>query len=134
MESSLFEELGGEPALRAIIDRFVERVVADTMIGFFFARVSKDRLKQFEYEFAAAHLGADIVYSGRPLRDAHQKHAIMGGQFRRRLTILEQTLREFEVPEHIVKHWIGHTLALEDQITPDRAGACNPRQETRRDD
>jgi hypothetical protein len=97
------------------------------MIGFHFARVNKDRLKRLEYEFAAQHLGADISYSGRPIAEAHQKHAIMGGQFRRRLTLLRETLLEFRVPPHIVDHWVAHTLHLEQQVTPDRAGACNPR-------
>lgn len=126
MKGTLFEQLGGEPVLRAIIDRFVDRVYADTMIGFFFARVKKSRLKQLEYEFAAQHLGADIAYSGRPLGEAHKKHAIMGGQFRRRLTLLEQTLEEFNVAQPIIDHWVNHTLTLEAQITPDRGGECNP--------
>lgn len=125
MPVTMFDELGGEPVLRAIIDRFIDRVVADTMIGFLFSRVSVERLKRMEYEFAAQHLGADVVYSGRPIAEAHKKHRIMGGQFRRRLTILRETLEEFAVPRHIVDHWIAHTLALESQVTPDREGACN---------
>ena len=39
---SHFDEIGGEPVLRAIIDDFVERVFGDTMIGFLFARASKN--------------------------------------------------------------------------------------------
>lgn len=133
MSASLFEQLGGEPVLRAIIDRFVDRVVADTMIGFFFARVNKERLKQMEYEFAAEHLGANVVYSGRPLQQAHQRHAIMGGQFRRRLVILKETLAEFGVPENIVEHWVAHTLALESSVTPDPDGRCIARPEGSRE-
>ncbi|HEY6724192.1 MAG TPA: group 1 truncated hemoglobin [Polyangiaceae bacterium] len=129
MSASLFDQLGGEPVLRAIIDRFVDRVMADTMIGFFFARVNKDRLKQLEYEFAAQHLGANVVYSGRPLQQAHQRHAIMGGQFRRRLVILKETLAEFGVPENITEHWVAHTLALESSVTPDPDGRCIARPE-----
>ena len=124
MTPTLFDELGGEPVLTAIVDRFVERVFADKMIGFFFARVSKARLKQLEYEFAARHLGANIPYTGRPIPEAHQKHRIMGGQFRRRLTILKETLADFGVAERIVDHWVQHTLSLEAQVTPDTDGAC----------
>lgn len=124
MQATLFDQLGGEPVLRAIIDRFVDRVVSDTMIGFFFARVNEGRLKQMEYEFAAEHLGANVTYSGRPIQQAHQRHAIMGGQFRRRLVILKETLAEFRVPENIVEHWVAHTLALESSVTPDADGRC----------
>ncbi|MDB4991238.1 MAG: Bacterial-like globin, partial [Myxococcaceae bacterium] len=41
-----FDELGGELALRSLIDEFVERVFADTMIGFLFARANKERVKR----------------------------------------------------------------------------------------
>ncbi|HEU5077016.1 MAG TPA: group 1 truncated hemoglobin [Polyangiaceae bacterium] len=133
MQATLFDQLGGEPVLRAIIDRFVDRVVSDTMIGFFFARVNKERLKQLEYEFAAEHLGANIVYSGRPIQQAHQRHAIMGGQFRRRLVLLQETLAEFGVPENIVAHWVAHTLALEGSVTPDADGRCIARHEDTRE-
>lgn len=126
METSLFEELGGESRLRAIIDVFVDRVCDDVMIGFFFSRVNRARLKQREFEFAAGHLGADIPYTGRPLDQAHAAHPIMGGQFMRRLQILKQTLAEFQVPERVQKHWLDHTLELRPLITKDPAGECNP--------
>src|SRR5678816_1475458 len=105
---SMFEELGGEPVLRRITDRFVDRVFDDAMIGFFFRNASRDRIKEKEYEFAARHLGADVAYTGRPLAEAHAPHRIMGGQFMRRLVILRETLAEFDVPPHIVEHWLAH--------------------------
>src|ERR1041384_5052798 len=95
---TLFDELGGEPLLRRIIDRFVDRIFDDVMIWFLFRDASRDRVKEKEYEFAARHLGADVPYTGRPLRDVHAKHAIMGGQFNRRLQILKDTLTEMNVP------------------------------------
>jgi len=125
MQTSFFEELGGAEPLRTIIDAFVDRVCDDTMIGFFFRRVNRDRLKQKEFEFAAQHLGADVVYSGRPLAEAHAAHPIMGGQFLRRLRILEQTLAEHQVSERVQKHWIDHTLSQRPLITGDAAGECN---------
>jgi truncated hemoglobin YjbI len=125
-ERTLFEELGGEPRLRAIIDRFVDRNFDDPMIGFFFNGVSRERLKQKEYEFAAEHLGAPIAYRGRPIAEAHGRHPIMGGQFMRRLQILKDTLSDFDVPEHIRRHWVEHTEALRPQVTRDSESQCDP--------
>ncbi len=125
---TLFEELGGETVLRSIIDRFVDRLFDDVMIGFFFQRASRQRIKDKEYEFAAQHLGADIQYTGRPLDQAHAAHRIMGGQFMRRLRILEETLEEFNVPSHIREHWIAHTEGLRPLITGDAGGTCNDGQ------
>ena len=123
---TLFEQLGGEPRLRQIIDHFVDRVYADTMIGFFFKKVSRERLKEMEYQFAARHLGAEIAYQGRPIAEAHRRHPIMGGQFRRRLKILEETLDHFDVPASVKSHWLEHTLALEASVTRDSGGRCDP--------
>jgi truncated hemoglobin YjbI len=126
MAISMFEELGGEPALRAIIDRFVDRVFADVMIGFFFRNARRERIKQKEYEHAAEHLGAGIAYTGRPLDEAHRAHPIMGGQFSRRLIILKETLEEAGVPEHVKRHWLEHTESLRPLITADQGGECDP--------
>lgn len=121
----MFDELGGEPALRRIIDRFVDRVFDDTMIGFFFRNASRERIKAKEYEFAARHLGADVPYTGRPLAEAHAPHRIMGGQFMRRLVILKETLEESGVPPHIVEHWISHTEKLQSVITGTEGPKCD---------
>lgn len=123
---TLFDDLGGEPALRRIIDRFVDRVFDDVMIGFFFANARRERIKQKEYEFAAQHLGADLEYTGRPIAEAHRAHPIMGGQFARRLTILKETLEAEHVPEHVKQHWLAHTEAQRALVTADASSECDP--------
>ena len=123
---SLYEQLGGEIKLRRIIDLFVDRVCEDVMIGFFFRSVDRGRLKEFEFQFAAAFLGADISYEGRPLGEAHRKHPIMGGQFARRKTILKEVLLSEEVPPAVREAWLEHTEKLRGQITGDKGSDCDP--------
>ncbi|HEX4341391.1 MAG TPA: group 1 truncated hemoglobin [Polyangiaceae bacterium] len=124
--SRLFDDVGGEAGLRRIIDRFVDKIFDDPMIGFFFRSVRKERIKEKEYEFAARHLGADVAYTGRPLRDAHAAHPIMGGQFNRRLQILKDTFEELDVPEHVRAHWIDNTEKLRSQVTRNAGNLCDP--------
>lgn len=121
---SSFEQIGGEHRLRAIIDEFVERVCADTMIGFFFARVDRARLKQLEYEHAARFLGADIPYTGRALNAAHRRHPILGGHFARRRTILRQTLERHALPQELVEAWLAHQDGLREEVTQDELTQC----------
>lgn len=128
MDGSDFERIGGEPALRAIVDEFVDRVFRDPMIGFHFARADRARVKRFEYEHAAEHLGAGLVYGGRPLRKAHAAHRIMGGQFDRRSTILRRVLEAHGVPEDVRSRWLAHVEGLRDEITADRSGECTDRR------
>jgi hemoglobin len=122
--SSHFETIGGEPALAAIIDEFVERMAKDIMIGFFFARVDLRRLKAKEYEHAAEHLGGPVTYSGRPLRAAHGRMRIFGGHFARRKEILRQVLVAHGVPSDIEKAWLDHVESLRAEVTADSASQC----------
>src|SRR5688572_14635287 len=96
----------------------------DAMIGFFFRKADRQRVKDKEYELAAAHLGAAVEYTGRPIQAAHAVHPIMGGQFARRLTLLRQTLEEAGAPVSVIEHWLAHTESLRAQVTRDASGEC----------
>lgn len=126
LKPSLFEQLGGEVKLRTIVNTFIDRVFEDRMIGFFFRNADPRRIKELEYQLAAAFLGAPVVYQGRPLDVAHAKHPIMGGHFARRRQILKETLEAHAVPDPIKQAWLDHTDSLRALITPQPASACDP--------
>jgi hemoglobin len=119
-----FEQIGGEPALRAIVDDFVDRCFDDTMIGFLFRRASRERIKRFEYEHAAEVLGGPGAYGGRPLDEAHRRHRILGGQFDRRLQILRETLDAHGVPPEVRDGWLAEQRRLRHLITADPDSNC----------
>jgi hemoglobin len=118
-----FEKIGAEK-LRAVIADFYDRVFTDVMIGFLFEGKSKQTLIQREYEFTAGFLGADIKYTGRPMRVAHAQSPIFGGHFERRLQILRETMRDHGVDEDVQKVWLDHSYALRAQITSDKGSEC----------
>jgi hemoglobin len=124
--ATLFDELGGEAKVKAIVETFMERVFADRMIGFFFRHADKNRIKAMEYELAAEFLGGPVRYGGRALAAAHAKHPIMGGHFARRRQILKETLDSYGVPERITQTWLAHTDSLRAQITAQSDSTCDP--------
>jgi hemoglobin len=121
-----FEELGGEPVLRTIIREFVDRMTSDAMIGTFFFNVDKKRLAEMEYRFTARFLGAEIEYTGKPIREAHSPHPIMGGQFDRRRKILEEVIDLYGVPPEVKRTWLEHVDNLRSQVTRQATGECEP--------
>lgn len=131
MNASAFQRLGGSSGLAEIIDDFIDRVTSDVMIGFFFRGVDKDKLKRLELSFAASHLGGPVDYQGRPLAAAHGPHRIMGGQFARRLKLLENTLRDHAVEEDIIQEWLAHNRKLLPHITRDEKDQCQAAEEPR---
>jgi hemoglobin len=124
----------GEPALRAVITEFYDRVFRDVMIGFMFQGKDRAHLIEREYELTANLLGAQgVTYTGRPMRAAHARHTIFGGHFERRLQILRETLADHAVDGEVCAVWIAHTLALRDQITRDRGSECKDTGEADRE-
>ena len=123
---NLFDHLGGEEKIRAIIDTFIDHVFADRMIGFFFRDADRRRIKELEYQLAARFLGANVKYQGRPLHLVHSKHPIMGGHFARRRQILKETLEAYDVPAFIQEAWLKHTDSLRPLITPEADSDCDP--------
>jgi hemoglobin len=126
MGQTLFEQLGGESKLKAIINTFIDSVFDDRMIGFFFRHADRQRIKAMEYQLAAQFLGAQVKYQGRPLDQVHAKHPIMGGHFARRRQILKETLDRYLVPEPIKTAWLAHTDALRPLITSQKDSECDP--------
>ena len=123
-EETLYARMGGEPALRAVIDDFVERVFDDIMIGFMFRNADRARIKELEFQHASEFLGGPHTYQGRPLKAAHARHRIMGGQFARRLQLLRQVFAAHSVPDDVQAAFLAHNESLRAQITAQANGTC----------
>jgi hemoglobin len=119
----LFDKIG-EAKLREVIADFYSRIFGDVMIGFLFEGKDRARLIEMEYQFTAQFLGADVKYTGRPMRTAHAQSPIFGGHFERRLQILRETMSEHGVDPDVVKAWLDHSYALRAQITSDQGSEC----------
>jgi hemoglobin len=72
-ETTLFGEMGGEPVLRAAVDRFTDIVEADDRINFTFADTDISKFKQLLYEQLCNLSGGPCRYTGRDMRTAHAK-------------------------------------------------------------
>src|ERR1700757_3810345 len=80
-EVSIFELIGGEPALAAVVDDFYERVLADPQLAGFFAGANMPKLKGRQVEFFAAALGGPDVYQGAGMREVHAGRGIGQADF-----------------------------------------------------
>ncbi len=123
----LYEQIGGLEKLQLIVDEFVDTMFNDIMIGFFFSKIDKNRVKQKEFEFLAEFLGADIVYTGEPIKEVHQKHNIMGGQFSRRKQILKETLERNLINNEIIEKIMEHTEKFRMSIAKTKNSDCRSR-------
>ena len=132
--ASDFERIGGERVLRKIIADFTAAVFSDVMIGFLFDGKPKPRIVEMEYRHAAQFLGANVVYNGRSIREAHKASPIMGGHFLRRRKILENTLLSYNIDDSIRERWLSHVDSLrEDVLGPGQhVDDCDHESQSRR--
>jgi len=98
-QKSLYDRLGGQPAITAVVDDFVANVAADSRINGFFARTDIPRLKRLLVEQICAGTGGPCTYTGRTMQAAHRGMNITDAQFTALVEDLQKTLVKFKVPE-----------------------------------
>jgi hemoglobin len=101
-EVSIYEAIGGEPALVAVVDDFYDRVLADPQLAGFFAGASMPRLKGKQVEFFAEALGGPQVYQGASMRQVHAGRGISQADFDQVAVHLTGALAAAGVPEGII--------------------------------
>jgi hemoglobin len=101
-EVSIYEAIGGESALVAVVDAFYQRVLADPQLAGFFAGANMTKLKGRQVEFFAAALGGPDVYQGTSMRQAHVGRGISQADFDRVAFHLTDALAAAGVPVELV--------------------------------
>jgi hemoglobin len=97
-EKSLYERLGGEAAISAVIDDFVGRVAADTRVNGKFAKSDVERVKFHLKEQVCAVTGGPCKYTGNSMTAAHKHMKVTEGEFGALVEDLVATLDKFNVP------------------------------------
>lgn len=105
-----YERIGGAPAVRQVVQRFYELVLADPQLAPFFEGVDMPRLKRHQVLLISQVLGGPAEYAGRDLREAHARLRIGSDDFGRVVTHLVAALREANVDPDIIGR-VGATLA-----------------------
>jgi hemoglobin len=99
MSPSLYERLGGNDAITAVIDDFVARCAADDRINGKFARTDIPRLKANLVDQVCEASGGPCTYSGRDMRTTHDGMAVTAAEFDALVADLVATLDRFSVGE-----------------------------------
>ena len=98
-QKSLYDRLGGEAAIKAVVDEFVGNVGADTRINKYFANANLDRLKGHLVNQIGQASGGPQQYTGRDMKTAHAGMGIDGPAFDALVEDLVKALDKFGVLE-----------------------------------
>ena len=97
-QPSLYERLGGKPAITAVIDDFIGNVAADTRINKRFGGADIPRLKARLVDQVCEASGGPCKYTGANMRDAHTGMNITDAEFTALVEDLVKSLDTFKVP------------------------------------
>jgi hemoglobin len=115
-QKSLYERLGGQGAITAVVDDFVGNVAADTRINGFFARTDVPRLKRMLVEQICQGTGGPCTYTGRDMAAAHKGMNLTDDHFKALVEDLVKTLDKFKVPEKEKGELLGVLGPMKPQI------------------
>ncbi|MBD1914704.1 MULTISPECIES: group 1 truncated hemoglobin [Cyanophyceae] len=103
--TTLFDQLGGAPAVDLAVDKFYERVLRDERIKHFFANVNMTKQRAHQKAFLTYAFGGTDKYDGRYMREAHQElvanHGLNSEHFDAVAEDLMLTLEEMGVSEEL---------------------------------
>jgi hemoglobin len=95
---SLYDRLGGKPAITAVVDQFVANVAADGRINGRFATTDIPKLKGHLVDQVCSATGGPCIYRGRDMKTTHAGMKISESDFNALVQDLVAALDKFNVP------------------------------------
>ena len=105
--TSIYDSIGGEPALVAVVDDLYRRVTADPELAGFFAGTNMAKLKGRQVEFFGAALGGPQTYTGATMREVHRGRGIGQEHFNLVAGHLIAALSAADVPDKTINDITG---------------------------
>jgi hemoglobin len=116
---ALYDDIGGERAVRAALDAFYPRAIADEILSPFFLGVDIERLKKAQERFFAMALGGPGQYTGRGLAEVHartRQRGVNDEVFDHYLFVFKGVLVDLGVPHPKIHEWLRFFESARGQI------------------
>ena len=99
MSDALYDRLGGESAVGAVVTEFYDRVLADDEVAHYFDGVDMSEQRSHQTKFLSAVTGGPMQYEGDDMETAHEGWGITDAEFDAIAAHLDGALREFDVDD-----------------------------------
>ena len=96
---ALFRELGGLPAITAVVDRLLAKVDNDLRINLFFEKTDHADLRRLVIEQLCEATGGPCKYTGRSMEEAHSGLRLTDQDFSAFVEDLIAAMNELNVPK-----------------------------------
>jgi hemoglobin len=113
---NLYERLGGQPAITAVVEEFVTRNVNDPRVKLRFINTDAVELKRLLVEFVCAATGGPCKYTGRDMKESHAGMDLVDDEFTAVVENLKGALDKFHVGAREENELLGALGPLKPQI------------------
>lgn len=117
---SLYEKIGGAPAVDAAVDKFYDKVLADARIKHFFVNTDMAKQRQHQKTFLTWAFGGQPGYNGRGMREAHKplvdKLGLNDTHFDAVVENLATTLSELGVSDALIGEVAKIAESIRDEV------------------
>jgi hemoglobin len=113
---TLFERLGGKPAIVAVTDEFIDRVANDARIKYRFINTDIPKLKTLLVEFVCMATGGGCRYTGQSMETSHAGMELVDDEFTALVEDLAGALDKFKVGAREKGELLGALGPLQPQI------------------
>jgi hemoglobin len=104
---TLFDRLGGQPAINAVVHEFVMTTKADDRISARFLNTDPVKLEQAMDDHVCSITGGSCTYHGKSMRDAHVGMKLTDAEFAAFMDDLQKVLAKLNVPARETKEVVA---------------------------
>ena len=115
-QQPLYQRLGGEPVVTAIVDSFIERFADDTRVAPTFAKTDIPKFRKLLIEQICNLTGGGCTYTGRSMPASHEGLHITESQFNAIVEDLEDAMNRQRIPIELQNELIATLAPLREGI------------------
>lgn len=105
MVASLYQRVGGERIVRAVIVKMYGKILIDPELAPFFRDINMDRLRRSQTSFVNYAFGGPTPYTGKSMRDAHRgavMHGLNDDHFDRVINCLSEAMQALNIAPALI--------------------------------
>lgn len=108
---SLYERIGGDIGVKAVVIKMYDKILSDPTLNHFFADIDVESLRHSQSAFVTMAFGGPHKYSGKDLRLAHAPFVDKGLNHTHFMAVAEHfkaAMHELQVPDE----WIEEAILI----------------------
>lgn len=115
-QTTLYELLGGQTAVEAVVDEFYKRILQDERVAHYFTHLDMEQQRNHQTAFMSSVVGGPQLYAGRSMAEAHAHLKLSKADFDAVAGHLVAALERFSVPQVHIDTVMSSIARLEREI------------------